>query len=70
MRPLLTSKQSSVYNFIVQYQKENERSPSQDEISAECKIKQSNVCKYLDALDRKDYIVYYRNTARGIELIK
>ena len=68
MESPLTPNQTKVLNYIVQYFGQNKKAPSQIEISVACQIKQSNISKYLAALNRRGCIVYYNYVPRGIEL--
>ncbi|MGB8299260.1 MAG: hypothetical protein WCG85_27835 [Polyangia bacterium] len=65
----LTAKQEVIFKYIVDYLNANNQSPSQIEISKACNIGQNNVGKYLEAIDRKGYIVYNKYFARSIELV-
>lgn len=67
--PILSPKQKVIYDYIVEYFEMTGRSPSQNEISRFCYIGQNNVGKYLEAMDRKGYIVYNKYYARSIEVV-
>lgn len=67
MRGALTKRQREVYDYIVRYQKENHRPPSEEEIAHDCpgksargRVAVSSVSEILDRLEEKGYLVHGR----------
>jgi repressor LexA len=67
MRRSLTRKQQSVYEYLVQYLKDNQRPPSLREIGERFDIKSPNgVLGHIRAREKKGWIRVDRRKSRGI----
>lgn len=59
-----------VYQYIVEYMRENGIAPSQREIAENAYIARSSVVRYLDVLAERSLIIRGDGVARGIGLPK
>ena len=70
MKKTLTEKQKTILAYIVQYCKTFGRSPSQEEIAQNTFVKhQANTRYYLNALARKEFILFIPYEPRGIKVL-
>ncbi len=69
MRKALTIYQVSVLSYIDEYIEKNNHAPSQLEIAKELDIRQGNVGKVLQLLEKKGYIEWHNYVPRGIKII-
>ena len=66
----ITKKQSSILKIIIDYQYANGYSPTIREIAERVKLSINMIVKYLNALEKKQYIKRDKNVARSIVVLK
>jgi len=68
---MITKRQKQIFDFITQYEFENEFAPSLKEIKENFKLSsESTVHQHIEALKKKGYLNKLKNKPRGIELNK
>jgi SOS regulatory protein LexA len=67
---MLTPKQKKIFEYIKKYIKENDYSPSLDEIGSRFKLAKSTVHQHIETLKEKGYLKKIENQPRSIELNK
>ena len=68
---MLTFQQEKLLKFIIDYQKQNNVTPSFDEMKDGLDLKsKSGIHRILSALEERGYIKKLNNRARAIEIIK
>lgn len=62
----LSKREKEVYNYILEFKKANQYSPSWNEIASEICTSKSYVAKLLDNLEDKGYIKQHKGKYRSI----
>ena len=67
---MLTLKQKQIFEYIKKYIKQNDYSPSLEEMGRRFKLVKSTIHQHIEALRQKGYLNKIKNQPRSIELNK